>query len=117
MISANEIRKNNNDLFNETFDFKSFDRYVEEYFKSGKNFLYIGIVPNWVTRDWAKANEKHCETLSFRKEWDCYIWKTNIQVAELVDSQVVGYLNKNGFNTNQKGACGYDHYDVIVVSV
>ena len=118
MINANEFRKNNEELFNETFDFESFDAYINEFFKDSKhNFLQIGIDCDWQTEKWAKENGKKCETLSFRKGQSNYIWHSNIQVAQSVDRFVIKYLEKNGFHTNQKGACGYDHYDIIVVSI
>lgn len=118
MINANELRKNNEELFNKTFDFESFDAYINNFFKDSKNnYLYIGIDCDWQTEKWANENDKECKTLSFRKGQSNYIWSSNIQVAESVDRFVVNYLTKNGFNVSQKGACGYDHYDIIVASI
>ena len=118
MINANDLRKNNENLFSETFDFESFDAYINDYFKDSKNnYLYIGIDCDWQTKKWANENGRKCETLSFRKGQTNYIWSSNIQVAKSVDSFVVNYLRKCGFDISQKGACGYDHYNIIVVSI
>jgi len=118
MINVKELKSDRKETFKKTFDFESFDSYITNHFKDGKKtHLGIGISGDWETEDWAKKNGRECLTLAFDKGHSNYIWTTSIQIAESIDSLVIDYLTENGFNVSQKGACGYDHYDVIVISL
>jgi hypothetical protein len=118
MINVEGLKNERKELFKKTFDFESFDSYITNHFKDGKKtHLGIGISCDWQTEDWAKKNGRECLTLAFDKGHSNYIWATNIQVAQSIDNFVVEYLKENGFNVTQKGACGYNHYDVIVISL
>jgi hypothetical protein len=118
MINVNGLKNERKELFKKTFDFESFDSYITDFFKDGKKtHLGIGISGDWQTEDWAKKNGRECLTLAFDKGHSNYIWNTNIQVAQSIDSFVIEYLKESGFDVSQKGACGYEHYDVIVISL
>ena len=118
MINANNLRQSREKEFESTFDFESFDKYIEVYFSNKKNtHLGIGIDRDWQTEKWAAEHGRKCKTLSFKENQSNYIWSSNIQVAQSVDDLVIKYLKKNGFVVSQKGACGYNHCDIITVSL
>lgn len=117
MLNANEIRTQRTDDFKSTFDFKSFDAYIEEKFKNGATNVEIGINYPRTTENWAKNNGKECKTLSFIKGCRNGYWTTNMQITTTIYKDVVKYLHDCGFHTTAKGLCGYDDYDLLIVSV
>lgn len=118
MISADTIRERNSDEFQNTFDFEAFDKFVEDYFVNKKrNHLYIGLDYDSSVRSLAIKQGRSCKTLAFEKGHKHYIWKADIQIAYSIVPNIEKYLNEHGFKTNQKGACGYDNYDIMVVSI
>ena len=117
MIKANEIRKRQEQEFKETFDFAAFDKYLEDYFvRDRKNHLYIGLESRTQLK-WHREYLSKCNDLAFNPNGEHYIWKSKIQISQEVKPYVEKYLRENGFSTNCKGACGYDTYDVMVVSL
>lgn len=117
MLNANEIRSQRTDDFKSTFDFKSFDAYIEDRFKRGLTNVNIGInYARWIKK-WADDNGKDCKTLSFVKGDRNGYWTTDMQIANTIYNDVVKYLHDCGFHTTAKGLCGYDDYDLLVVSL
>lgn len=118
MITAEEIRNRKEKEFKETFDFNSFDKYIEDYFaKDGKNNLYIGLCSKNQLVNWYPQYLSNCEDLGFNPDGSHYIWKSKIQISHEVTPFVEKYLHEHGFKTTKKGACGYDYFDVMVVKL
>lgn len=118
MITATEIRNQREKEFKETFDFEAFDKYLEDYFiRDGKNHLYIGLEYREYIVRWNSQYLSKCNDLSFDPKGRHYLWSSKIQISHEVSPFVEKYLYKNGFHTTQKGACGYDKFDVMVVSL
>jgi translation elongation factor EF-4 len=110
-------------LFNTTFDKDVFLDFVEE--SLGKyHHLDIGIVssPRFDSlSEYLKKKEKVVRTAmkfpTFAKDYECYIWKTQVQIPQQYVDNVVKLLREQGLRTQLKGACGYDTYDVISVTL
>ena len=118
MINANEIRNQQEQEFKKTFDFAAFDKYLEDYFvRDKKNHLYIGLESRSYLTKWHPEHLSKCNDLAFNPKGEHYIWKSKIQISQEVKPYVEKYLRENGFSTTCKGACGYDTYDVMVVSL
>lgn len=118
MISAKDIRNGRKDEWQRTFDFPSFDKYIEDEFKKpSTTSVEIGCKTDWIVKSWADKNGRDCKTLAFEKGRECYIWKTDIQVAYSIEDFVAAYLRECGFKVTCKGACGYEEYDLIVVTL
>ena len=111
MINANEIRNKKEKSFKETFDFKGFDSYLSNYFKT-RNYLHIGL--EYSISEQHRSNG--CKDLGFNDKAQNYVWRTKIQITHDVEPFVRKYLEDNGFSITEKGACGYDYMDVMVVS-
>lgn len=118
MIKADEIRNQQEQEFKNTFDFASFDKYIEDYFvRDKKNHLYIGLCSRYQLTHWYAEFLSECNDLGFDPKGEHYIWHSKIQISHEVQPYVEKYLHENGFHTTYKGACGYDNYDVMVVSI
>ena len=118
MINAKDIKNGRKDEWKRTFDFTSFDKYIEDEFKKpSTTSVEIGCKRDWIVESWANKNGRDCKTLAFEKGRECYIWKTDIQVAYSIEDFVAAYLRECGFKVTCKGACGYEEYDVIVVTL
>lgn len=116
MITAAEITKKREQEFKATFNFPVFDEYIENYFvRDEMNNLYIGLE----SRDYLKLHPEYlaCDDLSLNPNGRHYIWGSSIQISHEVTPFVEKYLHEHGFKTVKKGACGYDYYDVMVVSL
>ena len=118
MINANEIRNQQEKEFKDTFDFAAFDKYLKDYFvRDKKNNLYIGLESRFKLTNWYSEYLSKCNDLCFNPKGSHYIWCSKIQISHEVKPYVEKYLYENGFRTTCKGACGYDDYDVMVVSL
>jgi hypothetical protein len=118
MINAKDIKNGRKDEWKRTFDFTSFDKFIEDEFKKpSTTSVEIGCKTDWIIKSWADKNGRDCKTLSFKKGMECYIWKTDIQVAYSIEEFVAAYLIECGFKVTCKGACGYEEYNLIVVSL
>lgn len=112
MIDANAIRNNIEAEFKANFDFTAFDNYINDFFVTKRrNYLQIGLDDDY------RFKTKSNPILMFEKGHTNYIWTTNIQINRRFAPYVEKYLNNNGFTTYEKGACGYDEKDIIVVSI
>ena len=110
-------------LFDATFDKNAFLQFVEE--RLGKyQHMEIGIVqsPRFDNLSaYLKGKEKVVRTTmkfpTFAEDYECYIWKTQVQIPQQFVDNVVALLRVQGLRTSLKGACGYDTYDVISVTL
>ena len=110
-------------LFNTTFDKDVFLGFVEE--NLGKyQHIDIGIVssPRFDNlSEYLKGKEKVIRTTmkfpTFAENYECYIWRTDVQIPQQFVDNVVSLLRAQGLRTSLKGACGYDTYDVISVTL
>ena len=110
-------------LFNTTFDKDVFLEFVEE--RLGKfHHIDIGIVssPRFDELSaYLKRKEKVVRTAmkfpTFAEDYECYIWQTQVQIPQQFVDNVVNLLREQGLRTQLKGACGYDTYDVISVTL
>ena len=110
-------------LFNTTFDKDVFLDFVED--RLGKfQHIDIGIVSssrfdNLST--YLKGKERVVRTEmkfpTFAENYECYIWRTQVQIPRQFVDNVVNLLREQGLRTSLKGACGYDTYNVISVTL
>ena len=106
-------------LFNTTFDKDVFLAFVEE--RLGKyHHLDIGIESDNFN-EYLKKREKVVRTAmkfpTFAEDYKCYIWETQVQIPRQFVDNVVKLLKEQGLRTQLKGACGYDTYDAISVTL
>lgn len=110
-------------LFNTTFDKDVFLEFVEE--RLGKyQHIDIGIVgsPRFDELSaYLKGKERVVRTTmkfpTFAEDYECYIWTTQVQIPQQFVDNVVSLLRAQGLRTSLRGACGYDTYDVISVTL
>jgi translation elongation factor EF-4 len=110
-------------LFNTTFDKDVFLDFVED--RLGKyQHLDIGIVssPRFdYLSAYLKGKERVVRTAmkfpTFAENYECYVWHTQVQIPQQFVDNVVDLLRAQGLRTTLKGACGYDTYDVISVTL
>lgn len=110
-------------LFNTTFDKDVFLEFVEE--RLGKyQHIDIGIVgsPRFDNLSaYLKGKEKVVRTTmkfpTFAEDYECYIWRTQVQIPQQFVDNVVSLLRAQGLRTSLRGACGYDTYNVISVTL
>ena len=120
MTIAERIRNDFKNEFENEFDFETFDVFVEDRLRrfgsvdigirSDREFeSYLHTKPQVL-----KSNSKW---LAFAKNYDCYVWTTNCQIPQKFVNLVISHLQKQGLHTSKKGACGYDTYNVISVTL
>ena len=110
-------------LFNTTFDKDVFLEFVED--RLGKyQHIDIGIVssPRFDNLSaYLKGKERVVRTEmkfpTFAENYECYVWQTQVQIPRQFVDNVVNLLRKQGLRTSLKGACGYDTYNVISVTL
>lgn len=110
-------------LFNTTFDKDVFLEFVED--RLGKHqHIDIGIVhsPRFDNlSEYLKRKERVVRTTkkfpTFAEDYECYIWRTQVQIPQQFVNNVVALLREQGLRTSLKGACGYDTYNVISVTL
>lgn len=108
MLNANNIRDSIDKEFQENFNFKVFDDYLNDYFINQKgNHLNIGLEPDRYFKH-GIPNIGACTN---------YIWTTSIQVPVRYWNQVRKYLEDSGFKTCPYKAPGYDDWDILKVSI
>lgn len=110
-------------LFNTSFDKDVFLEFVEERLEK-YHHIDIGIVssPRFDNLSaYLKGKEKVVRTAmkfpTFAENYECYIWETQVQIPQQFVDIVVDLLRAQGLRTSLKGACGYDTYDVISVTL
>ena len=117
------LSANATSLFNTTFDKDVFLEFVEERL-SNYGYINIGIVssPRFDNlSEYLKGKEKVVRTTmkfpTFAENYECYIWTTQVQIPQQFVDNVLNLLREQGLRTSLKGACGYDTYDVISVTL
>ena len=110
-------------LFDTTFDKDVFLQFVEERLGTHQH-MDIGIVfsPRFDNLSaYLKGKERVVRTTmkfpTFAEDYECYIWTTQVQIPQQFVDNVVALLRAQGLRTSLKGACGYDTYDVISVTL
>lgn len=110
-------------LFNATFDKDVFLEFVEERLSKYQH-IDVGIVssPRFDNLStYLKGKEKVVRTTmkypTFAEDYECYVWKTQVQIPQQFVDNVVKLLKEQGLKTRLKGACGYDTYDIISVTL
>lgn len=110
-------------LFDTTFDKNVFLQFVEERLEKWGR-MDIGIVqsPRFDNLSaYLKGKERVVRTTmkfpTFAEDYECYIWQTQVQIPQQFVNNVVALLREQGLRTTLKGACGYDTYDVISVTL
>ena len=113
--------------FKENFDLDVFLKYVEDELRSYRH-VDIGIIraygfgscSNYMKSKAQYRGGEYATNMpypTFAKNHECYVWKTDCQIPHQFVDNVIGELHKQGLRTSQKGACGYDTYDVISVTL
>ena len=110
-------------LFNTSFDKDVFLQFVEERLEKWGR-MDIGIVqsPRFDNlSEYLKGKERVVRTTmkfpTFAEDYECYIWQTQVQIPQQFVDNVLNLLREQGLRTRLKGACGYDTYDVISVTL
>jgi translation elongation factor EF-4 len=110
-------------LFNTTFDKDVFLGFVEERLEKWGH-MDIGIVgsPRFDNLSaYLKGKEKVVRTTmkfpTFAEDYECYVWTTQVQIPQQFVDNVLDLLRAQGLRTTLRGACGYDTYDVISVTL
>ena len=110
-------------LFNTSFDKDVFLKFVEERLEKWGH-MDIGIVqsPRFDNLStYLKGKERVVRTTmkfpTFAEDYECYIWTTQVQIPQQFVDNVRNLLRAQGLRTTLKGACGYDTYDVISVTL
>ena len=124
---AERIKADTAISFKENFDLDVFLRYVEDNLSRCRR-VNIGIILDYSFGTWSNYMKRRAQYSegeyvtdmpypTFAKDFKCYIWNTNCQIPHQFVDNVIGELHKQGLRTTQKGACGYDIYDVISVTL
>ena len=110
-------------LFEQTFDKDVFLKFVEERLEKWGR-MDIGIVqsPQFDNLSaYLKEKERVVRTTmkfpTFAEDYECYIWQTQVQIPQQFVDNVRNLLREQGLRTTLKGACGYNTYDVISVTL
>ena len=110
-------------LFNTSFDKDVFLKFVEERLEKWGH-MDIGIVqsPRFDNLStYLKGKERVVRTTmkfpTFAEDYECYIWTTQVQIPQQFVDNVRNLLRAQGLRTTLKGACGYDTFDVISVTL
>ena len=120
MTIAEKINQERRDEFKE-FDLKTFDEYVEDQIRE-RSHVTIGIeydsrFESGSVKRGRQLRETKSKWLAFSVGYNCYIWNTDCQIPQKFVNQVCAHLNAQGLKTSLSGACGYDTYDVIKVTI
>lgn len=122
MTIAERINAQRASEFEKEFDLKTFDEFIEEQISKfhsveiglcGESCFNGYLQEKRQFKDWSSDSK----WLTFAKDYECYIWRTNCQIPQKFANLVISHLQKQGLHTHQKGACGYDTYDVISVTL
>lgn len=104
------------------FDLDILFKFVEDNLtKCGA--VNIGLVNDW-KNDSLKSKPFQTEGYSSSKKWPTfardnnhYHWTADCQIPHQLVPYVKKQLTEQGLNTKCKGACGYDTYDILVVTM
>ena len=108
--------------FLEEFDLKTFDHYVEEMITKYHHVTiglendncFDGYLKNKKQKDnWSSGSK----WLTFAYDHNCYVWSTSCQIPRKFVENVKKHLREQGLRTTLKGACGYETYDVMEITL
>lgn len=120
MTIAERINSERRDEFKE-FDIKAFDDFVEGQLRKFGHVTigieYDGCFESDSIKKCRQIRETECKWLAFSGGYTCYVWSTDCQIPRKFVNQIMIHLNAQGLKTSLCGACGYDTYDVIKVSL
>ena len=120
MTIAERIRNDFKNEFENEFDFETFDAFVEDRLRRFGS-VDIGIRSDSEFKSYLHTKEQvlksNSKWLAFAKDYDCYVWTTNCQIPQKFVDLVISHLQKQGLYTSKNGACGYDTYNVISVTL
>lgn len=122
MTIAEKINATRSTEFENEFDLKTFDAFIEEYV-SKFHHVTIGLESEWCFEQYLHNKRQHkdwksdSKWLAFADGHDCYVWSTNCQIPQKFVKDVLKHLHEQGLRTTLKGACGYGTYDVIAVAL
>lgn len=120
MTIAEKINSERRDEFKE-FDLETFDSFVEDRIRQFGH-VTIGIeydsrFERGVMKGGKQVRHTESKWLAFSAGYSCYIWNTDCQIPQKFVRQITAHLNEQGLKTSLCGACGYDTYDVIKVTL
>jgi hypothetical protein len=122
MTIAERINDARKSEFEKEFDLDTFNAFIEEHV-SKNHHVTIGLEGERCFdtylhnkqqyRDW----ESDSKWLAFAEGHRCYVWSTNCQIPQKFVKDVQKHLHGQGLRTTLKGACGYETYDVMEVTL
>ena len=118
---AEQIRCERTEEFIKDFDTETFDAFVVNEIKK-RGYAHIGIVHDSLfnsdyLRKKKQVMQSNCKWLTFAEWYECYIWKTDCQIPQKFYDAVEKHLRTEGFSITYRGACGYDSWDIMVVTL
>lgn len=118
---ADQIRNERTEEFIKEFDTEVFDAFVVDEIKR-RGYAHIGLVHDSLfngdyLRNKKQVRESNYKLLTFAEWYKCYIWDTNCQIPQKFSDAVEIHLRNEGFNITYRGACGYDEWDIMVVTL
>lgn len=118
---ADQIRNERTEEFIKEFDTETFDAFVVDEIKK-RGYAHIGLVHDSLfnsdyLRNKKQVRESNCKWLTFAEWYECYIWKTDCQIPQKFADAIECHLHCEGFNVTYRGACGYDTWDIMVVTL
>lgn len=122
MTIAERINNSRSTEFENEFDLKTFDAFIEEHV-SKFHSVTIGLVREWLFDNYLHNERQYknwksdSKWLAFAYGYDCYVWSTNIQIPRKFERDIEKHLHEQGLKITKRGSCGYDKYDVMVVTL
>lgn len=118
---ADKIRKERAEAFIKVFDTDALDAFVVDEIKL-RGYAHIGLCHDSVfesgyLKQKRQKRETDCKWLAFADWYECYIWRTDCQIPYKFESAVAKHLMEEGFHITYRGACGYDKWDIMVVTL
>lgn len=120
---AEQIKQERQSRFKEEFDLETLDKYVVEQIKRCGNvhigLLYDSAFESGYIKQKSQKNDWSSDSkwLAFADWYECYVWRTNCQIPHQFEDLVEAHLRSQGFNVTYRGACGYDKWDIMVVTL
>jgi len=107
--------------FIKEFDTETLDAFVVDEIKK-RGYAHIGLVPDSLfesdyVRNKKQVRESNCKWLTFAEWYKCYIWETNCQIPRKFANAVENHLLHEGLGISYRGACGYDDWNIMVVTL
>ena len=118
---AEQIRNERTEEFIKEFDMDALDAFVVDEIKL-RGYAHIGLCYEHVFESGYLKKKKQvrnteCKWLAFADWYECYIWRTSCQIPHKFSDAVEIHLRNEGFNITYRGACGYDKWNIMVVTL